>query len=111
MAKKSNKPEVRLSDSAGGTGTTEKKKEKTKAVTMAEKRAKQSKNKPKQKAEKGRILEYFRGVKLEMKKVVWPTRNELSSFTAVVLATCVVFALLFWGIDSGVLAAIKAICF
>ena len=54
---------------------------------------------------------YFKGVKLEMKKVVWPTRSELGSFTVVVLATCAAFALLFWGIDSGVLAAIRAICF
>ena len=55
--------------------------------------------------------EYFKGVKLEMKKVVWPTKKELGSFTAVVLVTCVAFALVFWAIDSGVLAAIKAVCF
>jgi preprotein translocase subunit SecE len=73
-------------------------------------RAKQS-NQNKKKEKKGGILEYFKGVKLEMKKVVWPTRKELGSFTAVVLATCAAFALLFWGVDSGVLAAIKAICF
>ncbi|MDD6311655.1 MAG: preprotein translocase subunit SecE [Firmicutes bacterium] len=60
---------------------------------------------------KSGIIEYFKGVKLEMKKVVWPTRKELGSFTVVVLCTCAAFALLFWGLDSGVLAAIKAICF
>ena len=60
---------------------------------------------------KGRIKEYFKGVKLEMKKVVWPTKKELGSFTAVVLVTCAAFALVFWAIDSGVLAAIKAVCF
>lgn len=65
-------------------------------------------NKPKK---KGRIKEYFKGVKLEMKKVVWPTKKELGSFTAVVLVTCAAFALVFWAIDSGVLAAIKAVCF
>ncbi len=69
------------------------------------------KNRPQQKREKGKLKEYLRGVKLEMKKVVWPTREELSSFTVVVLCTCAAFALLFWGLDSGVLAAIKAICF
>lgn len=69
------------------------------------------KNQPKQKREKGRIKEYFRGVKLEMRKVVWPTRQELSSYTVVVLCVCAAFALLFWGVDSGVLAGIKAICF
>ena len=58
-----------------------------------------------------KLKEYFKGVKLEMKKVVWPTRKELGTFTAVVIATCAGFALLFWGVDSGVLAGIKAICF
>lgn len=74
-------------------------------------KAKQSNQNNKKKEKKGGILEYFKGVKLEMRKVVWPTRKELGSFTAVVLATCAAFALLFWGVDSGVLAAIKAICF
>ena len=85
--------------------------EKTTAVAMAEKRANQRKSQPKQKREKGRMREYFKGVRLEMKKVVWPTRKELGAYTVVVLATCAAFALLFWGVDSGVLAAIKAICF
>ncbi len=55
------------------------------------------------------IKEYFKGIKLEMSKVVWPTRKELGSFTAVVIATCAVFALGFWLIDTGVLAALKAV--
>ena len=55
------------------------------------------------------IKEYFKGIKLEMSKVVWPTRKELGSFTAVVIATCAVFALGFWLIDTGVLAALRAI--
>lgn len=53
--------------------------------------------------------EYFKGIKLELSKVVWPTKKELGSFTAVVLATCAVFALGFWLIDTGVLAALKAV--
>ena len=64
-----------------------------------------------QKRKKGSMKEYFKGVKLEMKKVVWPTKKELGSFTAVVLVTCAAFALVFWAIETGVLAAIKAVCF
>lgn len=63
------------------------------------------------KKKKGSIKEYFKGVKLEMKKVVWPTKKELGSFTAVVLAACAAFAIVFWAVDTGVLAAIKAVCF
>ena len=85
---------------------------KPKATSTARKRmnaaAASTTKKPKQ---KGRIKEYFKGVKLEMKKVVWPTKKEMGSFTAVVLITCAAFALAFWAIDSGVLAAIKAVCF
>ena len=96
------------------TATEEKKPEKkstfSRAQDRAEKRQK-NKNKPKEKREKGRLKEYFRGVRLEMKKVVWPTRSELGSYTVVVLAVCAAFALLFWGVDSAVLAGIKAICF
>ena len=85
---------------------------KPKATSTTRKRmnaaAASTSKKPRQ---KGRIKEYFKGVKLEMKKVVWPTKKEMGSFTAVVLITCAAFALAFWAIDSGVLAAIKAVCF
>ena len=55
------------------------------------------------------IGEYFKGVKVEMKKVVWPTKKEAVSYTAVVIVTCALFALGFWLIDTGVLAALKHI--
>lgn len=53
--------------------------------------------------------DYFKGVRTEMKKVVWPTKKELVSYTSVVILTCAVFALGFWIIDTGVLAALRAV--
>ena len=53
--------------------------------------------------------EYWKGVRLEMKKVVWPTKKELVSYTGIVIVTCAVFALGFWLIDTGVLAALRAV--
>lgn len=53
--------------------------------------------------------EYFRGIKTETKKVVWPTRKELGSFTVVVILVCTFFALGFWAVDSAVLAALRAV--
>lgn len=53
--------------------------------------------------------EYIKGVKKEMGKVIWPTRKELVTYTIVVLATCAVFALGFWLIDTGVIAALRGI--
>ena len=61
------------------------------------------------KKKRGSIGEYFRGIKTEMIKVVWPTKKELGSFTAVVLITCGFFALAFWGVDSAVLAVLRGI--
>ncbi|MGI6728569.1 MAG: preprotein translocase subunit SecE [Anaerovoracaceae bacterium] len=55
------------------------------------------------------LREYFKGVKIEMKKVVWPTKKELVSFTSVVILTCFIFALVFWAFDSAFLALLKAV--
>lgn len=63
----------------------------------------------KEKEKKPGFKEYLRGVRTEMKKVVWPTRKEVVSYTAVVIAVCAGFALVFWLIDTGVLAALKAV--
>ena len=51
----------------------------------------------------------FKDMRGEMKKVVWPTKKELGSYTAVVVLTCAFFALAFWAIDSGFLALLKAV--
>jgi preprotein translocase subunit SecE len=53
------------------------------------------------------IREYFRGVKVEVKKVVWPTRKELILYTWTVLITCVVFSLGIWVVDNLFLQALK----
>jgi preprotein translocase subunit SecE len=59
------------------------------------------------KKEKRSLREYFKGVKLEMKKVVWPTKKELGSYTVVVLVACAFFALAFFVIDTGFLAVLE----
>ena len=60
-------------------------------------------------AQKGSVKEYFKGIKLEMNKVVWPTREELMTNTVVVFACVIFFAVAFWLIDTGFLAALKGI--
>ena len=55
------------------------------------------------------ISDYFKGVRTEIKKVVWPTRKEMVSFTSVVIFTCVAFALVFWAFDTGFLALLRAV--
>ena len=63
----------------------------------------------KEKKKRASFGEYFKGVRTEMKKVVWPTKKELVSYTAVVVMTCAVFALGFWLVDTGVLVALREI--
>ena len=55
------------------------------------------------------FVEYLKGVRLEMSRVVWPTKEELSAYTAIVIVTCAAFALGFWAIDSGFLALLRAV--
>lgn len=51
------------------------------------------------KAKKSKMSTYFRGVKSEMKKVVWPTRKELLNYTAVVIALSALVAFIVWVLD------------
>ncbi|MGZ5443419.1 MAG: preprotein translocase subunit SecE [Thermoanaerobaculia bacterium] len=43
--------------------------------------------------------EFFRDTNGEMKKVTWPTRNEVVGTTTVVIVATIVFALFLWGCD------------
>ena len=63
----------------------------------------------KQPKKKGGFLNYLKGVRQEFKKVVWLTREELTTDTIVVIACVAFFALAFWLIDTGFLAALKGI--
>ena len=45
------------------------------------------------------LLEYFRGVWDELRKVVWPGREELLRMTGIVVATVIIFGALIGGAD------------
>jgi preprotein translocase subunit SecE len=45
-------------------------------------------------------VDFARDVKLEMKKVTWPNRQEVSSTTVVVVIAVAFFGLYLWGVDS-----------
>ena len=70
---------------------------------------KQSQNNQGKGKKKGGIIAYLRGVRQEFRKVVWPTREELTTDTIVVIGCVVFFAVAFWLIDTGFLAALKGI--
>jgi preprotein translocase subunit SecE len=47
----------------------------------------------------GATREFYGDTVAEMKKVTWPTRNEVIGTTVVVLVSTIVFALFLWGCD------------
>jgi preprotein translocase subunit SecE len=43
---------------------------------------------------------FFKYTKNELKKVIWPNRKELTSYTTIVVVTCAIFAIGTWIVDS-----------
>jgi len=56
-----------------------------------------------------RILLFYRQVVAEMRKVVWPTREELITYTIVVIVFVVSFALIVLAFDLGVARVVRAV--
>ena len=46
-----------------------------------------------------RIAQYFRETRAELRKVVWPTREEAINLTAIVVATIVIMSIFFGAVD------------
>ncbi|MBN3523765.1 MULTISPECIES: preprotein translocase subunit SecE [Paenibacillus] len=57
----------------------------------------------------GSMFSFFADSWGELKKVRWPNRKELTSYTIVVLATVVFMTLYFWVLDIGISAIVEAI--
>ena len=50
--------------------------------------------------EKGKwVVEFFRDSRMELRKVIWPTREETMQTTLVVAVMVIILALLLWGMD------------
>jgi len=103
MADKKKKNDDKVTKSALRRGMESQKKQRVAAIKS------KPKNAPQQQEKSGGWREYFRGVRIETKKVVWPTRKELVSYTIVVLIACAFFGVFLWGVDSGFLAIIREV--
>jgi preprotein translocase subunit SecE len=52
------------------------------------------------KTQKGKwVVDFFRDSRLELRKVVWPTRQETMQTTMVVAVMVIILALILWGVD------------
>jgi len=56
-----------------------------------------------------RIGKFLHEVRVELKKVNWPTKREFSVFTGIVLSAVVVIAIFFWVLDSVFLAILQLV--
>lgn len=55
----------------------------------------------------GKIIDFFKKVVSEMRKVSWPRRKQLTRYTIVVLTTVVFMAVFFAVVDVGISSLIK----
>ncbi|NLX61830.1 MAG: preprotein translocase subunit SecE [Tissierellia bacterium] len=53
-------------------------------------------------SKKGKLKTYLRGVRSEMKKVVWPNRKTLVNHTGIVIIISIIVALIVWALDLGI---------
>ena len=49
----------------------------------------------------GRIVQFFREVRIELGKVVWPTRREALKITGIVILFCTIVAVFLGAVDFG----------
>lgn len=56
-----------------------------------------------------RVAKWFREMKSELKKVVWPTTKQFGKNTLVALVVMAAAALVLWGFDSLAKAAVEAL--
>ncbi|MBR1738824.1 MAG: preprotein translocase subunit SecE [Ruminococcus sp.] len=71
--------------------------------------AKSSKKDTDKAKKKGGIRKYFRELRAELKKVVWPSRKQVVNNTGVVMTVMTVMALFLFAVDAGLGRAIKAL--
>lgn len=53
------------------------------------------------------FINFAKEARIEVRKVVWPTRQETTTTTMIVLAATIVVALLLWGLDGIIVWAIS----
>lgn len=46
------------------------------------------------------IVSFFKGVSAELKKVVWPTKDELVQYTGIVFVIVAILTVFIWGFDT-----------
>ena len=53
-----------------------------------------------QKPKTHKISKFFKDLKAEFKKVIWPTKKQVVNNTGVVLMTMIITSIFIWGLDT-----------
>jgi preprotein translocase subunit SecE len=53
------------------------------------------------------LVKFFKEVRSELKKVIWPSRTQLRNNTFTVLACCLIVGAIIWVVDFGLGEVIK----
>ena len=56
-----------------------------------------------------KVVQFLKEAREEFRKVTWPDKDEVTSFTGVVLVTVVIIAVFLWIADSTLNALIKLV--
>lgn len=85
------------------------KEEKTSKKTADSKAEKKSDKKNSEKKEHGKVGKWFHDLRVEFKKVVWPTKKTVLTNTSVVVGVIAMSAVLVGLLDEGFLAVLRFI--
>jgi preprotein translocase subunit SecE len=56
-----------------------------------------------------RIVKFLHEVRIELKKVNWPTKREFSVFTGIVISVVLVVGVFFWLLDTAFLSILQLV--
>ena len=56
-----------------------------------------------------KIVAYVKEAREELKKVTWPDRDEVTSFTMVVIVSVVIVSLFLWFVDTALMSLIQLV--
>lgn len=56
-----------------------------------------------------KIGKFLHEVRIELKKVNWPTKKEFTVFTGIVLSAVLVIGVFFWILDSAFIAVLRLV--
>jgi preprotein translocase subunit SecE len=58
---------------------------------------------------KDKLINFFKDIAKEMKKVTWPKKEELKDSTKIVLVTMLIFSLFVYIVDKGISEFLKVL--